>query len=107
MSGEHVRDQDWHARTGRAEEMSDLCRIKVLCYRERGPRACAFSALRQPSGVPRAEARKKSHLAILLVVGEGPDKAARWLPTADLRASLLLRCCCRRWGLALRPSLLA
>ena len=36
-------------------------------------RECAFSALRQPSGVPRAEARKKSHLAILLVVGEGPD----------------------------------
>ena len=34
-------------------------------------RECAFSALRQPSGVPRAEARKKSrHLAILLVVGE-------------------------------------
>ena len=51
MSGEHVRDQDWHARTGRAEEMSDLCRIKVLCYRERGPRvriSGASAALRGP-----------------------------------------------------------
>ena len=34
-----MRDQDWHARTGRAEEMSDLYRIKVLCSRT----ACAFS----------------------------------------------------------------
>ena len=42
MSGEHVRDQDWHARTGRAEEMSDLCRMNVLCYRERGPRVRIF-----------------------------------------------------------------
>ena len=56
MSGEHVRDQDWHARTGRAEEMSDLCRIKVLCYRERGPRVRIFGASAALRG-PRAEAR--------------------------------------------------
>ena len=61
MSGEHVRDQDWHARTGRAEEMSDLCRIKVLCYRERGPRVRIFgasAALRGPLLEDRDISRK-------------------------------------------------
>ena len=92
MSGEHVRDQDWHARTGWAEEMSDLCRIKVLCCRERGPRVRIFgasAALRGPPSTPKPRLVSKNRPLMTLSL-------VRWtLPRPDLPGSRLAmkRCC--------------